>query len=375
VYGTYDAQDRMHSYGDASYGYTPNGSLKYKAVNGDTTWYNYDLLGNLVSITLPNGDFIAYIIDGQNRRVGKMVNGEFKKGWLYQDQLNPVAELDSDGNVISRFVCGTKGHVPDYMVKNDTTYRFITDHLGSVRLVVKAANGHVAQRLDYDEFGNVLVNTNEGFQPFGYAGGLFDGETGLVRFGARDYDAGVGRWTAKDPIGFGGQAYNLYLYVFNSPLNGLDPFGLKKYIIANASGYFGYKFIGGEGGTFFVIDKSTGDAYGYMYGGISFGPSLGGGMSLEVGVVDLDNPTELKGLGINISGFATAKFGASFQIIGNLKKGVIGKIGGLSVGGGAGIGFLFTLSKFDKKYKLNELPEEILKLIEEFLEKNQCGDE
>jgi len=40
--------------------------------------------------------------------------------------------------------------------------------------------------MDYDEFGNVLLDTNPGFQPFGFAGGLSDQRTGLVRFGARD---------------------------------------------------------------------------------------------------------------------------------------------------------------------------------------------
>jgi len=43
------------------------------------------------------------------------------------------------------------------------------------------------QRLDYDEFGRVLLDTNPGFVPFGYAGGLYDADTGLVRFGSRDY--------------------------------------------------------------------------------------------------------------------------------------------------------------------------------------------
>ncbi len=136
VYGTYDDQDRMLSYGEASYGYTANGSLTYKAVAGDTTWYNYDLLGNLISVRLPDDTFIEYMIDGQNRRIGKVVDGVFRNGWLYQDQLNPVAELNADCNVTARFVYGTKGHVPDYMVKEDSTYRFITDHLGSVRLFV-----------------------------------------------------------------------------------------------------------------------------------------------------------------------------------------------------------------------------------------------
>ena len=159
-------------------------------------------------------------------RVGKVVNGEFKKGWLYQDQINPAAEIDSAGNVIARFIYGTKAHVPDYMVKNDTLYRFITDHLGSVRLVINAETGTIAQKLVYDEFGNVLLNTNPGFQPFAYAGGLYDSQTKLVRFGARDYDAVTGRWTAKDPVGFGGGDANIYVYCSNGPINNTDPKGL-----------------------------------------------------------------------------------------------------------------------------------------------------
>jgi RHS repeat-associated protein len=84
--------------------------------------------------------------------------------------------------------------------KGGVTYRIVSDHLGSPRLVINTTDGTVAQRMDYDEFGNVILDTNPGFQPFGFAGGLYDQHTGLTRFGARDYDAVTGRWTEKDPI-------------------------------------------------------------------------------------------------------------------------------------------------------------------------------
>jgi len=192
-----------------------------------TTSYTYDALGNLVAATLPDGTALSYVIDAQNRRVGKKVNGTMAQGFLYQSQLAPVAELNGSNQVVSRFVYGTRANVPDYMVKGGVTYRLISDHLGSVRLVVNAATGAVAQRIDYDEYGRVTQNTAAGFQPFGYAGGLLDSHTGLTRFGARDYDPQTGRWTAKNPIGFGGGYANLYEYVDNDPINHIDPTGLQ----------------------------------------------------------------------------------------------------------------------------------------------------
>ncbi len=108
------------------------------------------------------------------------------------------------------------------MIKGGVIFRIVTDHLGSPRLVVNTSNAAIVQRMDYDEFGQVILDTNPGFQPFGFAGGLYDRDTKLVRFGARDYDAETGRWTVKDPIGFGGADANLYGYVFEDPVNRID---------------------------------------------------------------------------------------------------------------------------------------------------------
>ncbi len=139
---------------------------------------------------------------------------------------SPIAELDGSNNIVSLFFYAGGSNVPDLMLKGGVPYRIIYDHLGSPRLVVNANTGAIAQRLDYDEFGQVVNDTAPGFQPFGFAGGLYDLDTGLERFGARDYDAEIGRWTAKDPILFAARRTNLYGYVQNDPINLIDPSGL-----------------------------------------------------------------------------------------------------------------------------------------------------
>jgi RHS repeat-associated protein len=221
----YDNQDRMMRYGSTIYAFTPNGELQTKTNSNGQTNYTHDTFGNLKSVELPNSTTVNYIIDGKNRRIGKKVNGTLVQGFLYHSQLKPVAELDNAGNIISRFVYATSENAPDYMERAGKTYRIITDNLGSPRVVVEVITGVIEQRMDYDEFGNVLIDTNPGFQPFGFAGGLYDQHTKLTQFGARDYDASVGRWLAKDPVLFATSNTNLYAYTGNNPVNFIDPGG------------------------------------------------------------------------------------------------------------------------------------------------------
>ncbi len=103
-----------------------------------------------------------------------------------------------------------------------------------MRGVVDATTGAIVQQMAYDVFGAVTLDTNPGFQPFGFAGGLYDRDTGLVRFGARDYDPETGRWTAKDPILFAGGDTNLYGYVLGDPVNGVDVAGLSQFDLDTA---------------------------------------------------------------------------------------------------------------------------------------------
>jgi RHS repeat-associated protein len=234
VSGSYDAQDRLLTYGTKVYGYTANGELSsvQEAGGGGLTSYAYDALGNLRHVVLPSGAVVEYVIDGENHRVWKNKSGVAVQGFMWAAGLRLVAELGPDGSVVSRFVYGRGRNVPEVVRKGGVDYRIVTDHLGSPRLVVNSATGAVAQRMEYDELGRVLVDTSPGFQPFGFAGGVYDAETGLVRFGARDYDADTGRWTAKDPIRFLGGDANLYSYVGVDPVNSADPGGLAVELCA-----------------------------------------------------------------------------------------------------------------------------------------------
>jgi RHS repeat-associated protein len=79
-------------------------------------------------------------------------------------------------------------------------------------------------------------------QPFGSIDGLSNADPKLVRFGSRDYDPGMGRWTNKDPIGFAGGDTNVYPYVGNDPVNLTDPSGLDTFMCTKP-----LHALGGEG--------------------------------------------------------------------------------------------------------------------------------
>ncbi|GBC59946.1 hypothetical protein DENIS_0888 [Desulfonema ishimotonii] len=117
--------------------------------------------------------------------------------------------------------------MPVAMTKGGQRYYLAYDQVGTLRAVTDAS-GNAVKRIGYDTFGNVISDSNTAFAvPFGFAGGLYDADTGLIRFGYRDYDPDTGRWTAKDPIGFAGGDTDLYGYCLGDPVNWADPEGLR----------------------------------------------------------------------------------------------------------------------------------------------------
>jgi RHS repeat-associated protein len=135
-----------------------------------------------------------------------------------------LAVYDGADNLLMRFVYAD-ARMPVAMSRDGGTYYLFYDQVGSLKLVADA-EGNVVKRVGYDSFGHILSDSNPTFRvPFGFAGGLYDPDTGLVRFGFRDYDPDVGRWTAKDPILFAGGDTDLYGYCLNDPVSYIDPTG------------------------------------------------------------------------------------------------------------------------------------------------------
>ena len=99
-------------------------------------------------------------------------------------------------------------------------------HLGSPVLAVNVANGVIVWEAEYGPFGErTVIVGEEDWMGVGFAGGVYYADTGLVRFGARDYDPSVGRWMTKDPSQFDGSDDNLYEYASGDPVNAVDATG------------------------------------------------------------------------------------------------------------------------------------------------------
>src|SRR5437773_1527232 len=102
------------------------------------------------------------------------------------------------------------------------------------------SSGSTIDHIDYDGFGNPTETQQANGDRYKWTGREFDIETGLQYNVTRFYDPKVGRWTARDPLGFVPGDANLYRYVGNATLRFTDPFGLWRGIKPWLKGIIGW---------------------------------------------------------------------------------------------------------------------------------------
>ncbi len=221
------------------YAYDAEGSLVRKTAKSSGSYQelHYDHRNRLIVIEEFDaagspGKFIRFIYDADDRRIGKVVNGA-SATWSVIDRDNVWADYDGSGNETARYLSGDT--MDSLVARHDATGLswYLMDRLGTVRDRA-SAGGALTHHIDYDSFGGILSRTGpDAADRFAFAGREYDEETGLYYNRARYYDPRARRFTTQDPLRLLQPDFNLYRYVGNSPLNGVDPTGM---VVASSYG-------------------------------------------------------------------------------------------------------------------------------------------
>lgn len=188
--------------------------------------FEYSARGELLSATTPDGERVAYGYDGFGRRVSR-TTADGTTAYLYGDPDRPLritAIRTPTG--IDRLWYDDEGALVA-IERGDKQFVVASDQVGTP-LAVYAVDGTMVVQFNRDAWGGVDRSPMAVGWPLeiGFAGGIEDPATGLVRFGRRDYDPSTGRWTAQDPAGLGASDWNLYAYCGNDPVGFVDRSGL-----------------------------------------------------------------------------------------------------------------------------------------------------
>ncbi len=227
IRSVYNANNELMQSGTENCFYDANGNLTRKVIAESTTTYVYNTENRLVQVTTPNGLTTQYTYDPFGRRIKKNINGIV--GWyLYSDE-GLIAEMDSSGNITKSYGWQPNsfwGTDPVWMKTAGQYHYFHTDYL-AVPVKMALGNGAVTWSAQYSAFGKITINPTSTIENnLRYPGQYEDVETGLFYSWHRYYDPKIGRFITVDPVLFGGGDDNLYAYVWSSPLNYVDPWGL-----------------------------------------------------------------------------------------------------------------------------------------------------
>lgn len=217
-----------------NYVYNSVGQLIQDITSG--YYYGYNLNGNVVAITKPDGSFLSrfeYNASGlrQKKTVYDNNGNEIKHIWYVYGsggELMSVYEtyIGSNTTLQTELPVYGNGRIGIYDRGSNKYIYEISDHLGNVRTTIRDNNGvaEVLSFTDYYPHGSPMPGRNFSISSyrFGYQGQEKDPETGFSNFELRQYDGRLGRWFNPDPLG---QHHSPYLAMGNNFTNIIDPTG------------------------------------------------------------------------------------------------------------------------------------------------------
>jgi RHS repeat-associated protein len=222
---SYDAQGRLATRGALNYGFDAAGFLTQRGSDS----FGYGPRGHLQSASV-GGSPVTYAYDAFGRRTARTESGQTEQYLYGNPKVSGELSASRDpGGQLTQYFYDPTGRLVG-LQRGASRFYVFTDDIGSPRLVTDSA-GSTVKRIDYDAYGAISSDSAPAFSlRVGFAGGLKDPTSGLLLFGARDYEPASGRWTSRDPIGFDGGQTNLYAYIADDPVNGRDPDGLDSYV-------------------------------------------------------------------------------------------------------------------------------------------------
>ena len=228
--GGFEFKDGAKQAGE--YAYDANGNLT-KDLNKGITVIQYNFLHLPSTVTFGDGSAIAYTYaaDGTKLRTvhkagGATVTTDYCGNVIYE-------------NGIQKLLLTEKGYVT---LADGKYHYYLKDHQGNNRVVINHS-GTAEEVNHYYPFGGTFAGTGS-VQPYKYNGKELDARKGLnwYDYGARHYDAALGRFTTADPLAEKYYGISPYAYCNNNPVRFIDPDGQKPRIYVETKG-FGHAFV------------------------------------------------------------------------------------------------------------------------------------
>ena len=263
------------------YTYDKNGNMT-KDLNKDITDIQYNYLNLPSKVTFKDGSTIAYTyaLNGTKLRTVHKIG-------------STTTTTDYCGNVVyengvQKLLLTDAG----YVILSDKTYHYyLQDHQGNNRVVANQA-GQKEEVNHYYPFGGTFASADGSVQPYKYNGKELDTKKGLnwYDYGARMYDAALGRFTVIDPLAEKYYEMSPYIYCGNNPISFVDPTGADFVIwYRNEEGKRSYFSFNGTNGVnapknSFVNDVITAYNYNIKNGGGENMKAAASDKKIKVGV-------------------------------------------------------------------------------------------